>query len=105
MKYYSTELQQTFDTEKECLAAEREYQKKVALEKKEKEAKAAERKARATEVEDARKAMVEAQSKYREALESFCQQYGTYHQSLTGEDAKKAIPSLFDIFNPFIFPI
>ena len=105
MKYYSSELDKLFDTEKECLAAERDYQKKVALEKKEKEMKAAERKAQAAEVEEARKAMVEAQSRYREALEAFCKKYGTYHQTLTGDDAKKAIPSLFDIFNPFIFPI
>jgi hypothetical protein len=55
------------------------------------------------EVEEARKAMDEARSKYAKLLEAFCKDYKTFHLSLTCEDAKKAIPTLFDIFNPFIF--
>ena len=103
MKYYSDELNRLFDTEAELNKAEREANRKAEKEKAEKEKAAAERKARAQEVEDARKAMVAAQSKYRELLEAFCEKYHTYHLSLTGDDAKKAAPSLFDIFNPFLF--
>lgn len=114
MKYYSEKLQRLYETQELCEKAEqaaieaenREQARKEReeREKKEKENKlVAERKARAMEVEEARKAMDEARSKYANLLEAFCKDYKTFHLSLTGEDAKKAIPTLFDIFNPFIF--
>lgn len=103
MKYYSELIGKTYDTAGECIAAENEYKAKKEKEKIEKEKKANERKTRATEVEDARKAMIAAQSKYRELLEAFCKDYGTYHQTLTDKDVKGVIPSLFDIFNPLFF--
>ena len=109
MRYYSEVTKKFYDTEKACLEAEfkeKEEQNrqkilkaKEARERKAKqEALAAERKARANEVEEARKAMVAAQSKYREVLEAFVRDYGTYHLSLNGEDAKGLIPTLFDNF-------
>ena len=114
MKYYSEKLNKLFDTMEACQKAEMEAKEaenrermrkeRAEREKKEKEEKlVAERKARAAEVEEARKAMDEARSKYAKLLEEFCRDYKTFHLSLTGEDAKKAIPTLFDIFNPFIF--
>lgn len=109
MKYFSEVTRQYYDTEKACLEAEfkvKEEQnrqkilkEKAAREAKEKQEKlAAARKIRANEVEEARKAMVAAQSKYREVLEAFVRDYGTYHLSLNGEDAKGLIPTLFDNF-------
>jgi hypothetical protein len=114
MKFYSDVTKQFYDTEKACLEAEfkvkeKQNREKILREKAERERKekqealAAERKARATEVEDARKAMVTAQHKYSEVLEAFCKDYGTFHQTLTDEDAKSIIPTLFDIFNPLFF--
>lgn len=114
MKYYSEITHQHYDTEKACLEAEfkmkeQENLEKIRREKAEREAKekkeklAAERKERANEVEAARKAMVAAQSKYREVLEAFVKDYGSFHLSLTGEDAKRAVPTLFDIFNNAFF--
>ena len=103
MKYYSEELNTLFSTQEELEKAEQEKKVKEYKERQEKEKKAAERKARAQEVEDARKAMVAARSKYAELLEAFTRDYKTYHLSLTGDDAKKAAPTLFDIFNPFLF--
>lgn len=100
MKYVSDYTGKTYDTASECMEADRKYAAEKKAEKEKKEKIAAERKTRAAEVEEARKAMVAAQSKYREVLEAFCKDYGTYHTSLTGEDAKKIIPTLFDIFNP-----
>ena len=47
--WYSEELDKSFETEEACLEAEKEYEKKVALEKAKKE----ERKERAEEVEKA----------------------------------------------------
>ena len=114
MKFYSDVTKQFYDTEKACLEAEfkekeKQNREKILREKAERERKekqealAAERKTRAQEVEDARKAMVAAQHKYSEVLEAFCKDYGTFHQTLTGEDAKGIIPTLFDIFNPLFF--
>ena len=113
MKFYSDVTKQFYDTEKACLEAEfkvkeKQNREKILREKAEREAKeklATERKARAAEVEEARKAMVTAQHKYSEVLEAFCKDYGTFHQTLTGEDAKGIIPTLFDIFNPLFFDI
>ena len=114
MKYWSEVTKSFYDTEKACIEAEfkakeEENRQRILREKHEREKKekqeqlTAQRKARAAEVEDARKAMNAAQSKYRELLEAFCKDYGYFHQTLTGEDAKGIIPTLFDIFNPLFF--
>lgn len=114
MRYYSEVTKNFYDTEKACLEAEfkvkeEQNRQKILKEKAEREAKekqekfAAERKARANEVEEARKAMVAAQHKYSEALEAFCKDFGTFHTTLTKDDAKGIIPTLFDIFNPLFF--
>lgn len=116
MKYYSEKLSRLFDSAEECQKAEfeakeqenRERIKRERIEREEKEKKeklATERKAKAAEVKAAREAMIEAQSKYREALEAFCENFGTYHESVTGDDAKKVIPTLFNLFNPLFFDI
>ena len=112
MKYYSDVTNSLYDSEKACLEAElkvkeKENREKILRERAAREAKekqeklAAERKARAAEVEEARKAADTACAKYAELLEAFCRDYHTFHLSLTGEDAKKAIPTLFDFF-PFL---
>ena len=109
MKYYSDITKNFYDTEKACLAdefkvKEEQNRQKILKEKAEREAKekqeklAAARKVRANEVDEARKAMVAAQSKYREVLEAFVRDYGTYHMSLNGDDAKNIIPTLFENF-------
>ena len=103
MKYYSDKTKKIYDSALECTNAENKYYAEVAKKNAEKEKAVAERKTRAKEVEDARKAMITAQHKYREVLEAFTKDYGSYHLSLTGEDAKKMAPTLFDIFNPFFF--
>lgn len=112
MKYWSEKLQKLYDSAEACQKEEFEAKEKENREraqkerearlKKEKEEKlTVERKARAAEVEEARKTMVAAQHKYRELLEAFTEDYGTFHLSLTGEDAKRAIPTLFDFFDFF----
>ena len=114
MKYYSDVTKSFYDTEKACLEAEfkvkeEQNREKIRRERAEREAKekqeklAAERKARAAEVEEARKAMDIARSKYAEVLQAFCKDYGSYHTTLTNEDAKNIIPTLFDVFRfPFL---
>lgn len=112
MRYYSDKLGKFYDTAEACQKAEfeakeQENRERIKKERAEREAKekqeklAVERKARAAEVEDARKAMITARKKYFEALEAFTRDYGSFHLSLTGEDARKAIPTLFDNFFDF----
>lgn len=112
IKFYSDKTNKYYPTIEDANKAEFELKEqenrerirkeREAREKKEKEEKfAAERKTKAAEVEEARKAMIAAQAKYREVLDAFIQKYGHFHLSLTGEDAKQAIPSLFDFFNLF----
>lgn len=112
IKYYSDKTNKYYSTVEEANKAEFELKEKENREraqkerearlKKEKEEKlTAERKDRAMEVEEARIAMEKARSKYANLLEAFCRDYKTFHLSLTGEDAKRAIPTLFDIFDLF----
>lgn len=108
MKYYSEQLKKTYDTAAECIAAEKAYeaeqkreedrrQKEALALKEKKEKEVAARKEAASKVEEARKAMVEAQKVYRDALTSFCVNYGTYHTSV---HSIQDIPTLFsDFFN------
>ena len=96
MKYFSEKLNKLFDSEKELKEAEYKNEVKIKAEKEKKEKDAAERKTQTAEVESARKAMVEARKAYADALEKFTKRWGSYHLSLTGEDAKCAIPTLFD---------
>lgn len=111
MKYYGERTNKLYDTAAACEKAEFEAkeeenrkkilaERKAAEEKERKEKAAAERKAMAAEVEEARKTMVEAQKKYRDAIDKFVKTYGSYHWSSNSVDD---IPKLFDIFNPFIF--
>lgn len=112
MKYYSERLEKLFNTQAECEKAEfeakeAENREKILAERKAAEAKAqrekeaAERKMMAAEVDEAYKAMAAAQSAYKTKLEAFVKKYGSYHTSLTGKD----VPSLFDIFNPFLLTL
>lgn len=106
MKYYSEKTRQFFDTAEACQKAEFEAkeaenrekirkERELALAKEKKEKEAADRKAMATEVETARKAMTEAQKVYKEKLEAFCKKYGTWHTSISNSE----IPSLFNLFD------
>lgn len=107
MKYYSEKTKVLYNSAEECekaelAAKEAENREKIrkereaAQEKERKEKLSNERKARAAEVEDARKAMVEAQKKYRKVLEDFINDYHSYHLSTSSFDE---IPTLFEFFN------
>jgi len=101
LKTYSTELNKLFDSKEEAEKAE-----SLALEAKkkaeeEKEKLQSERKARAEEVNEARKAMVEAQKNYEELLQNFIRDYKVYHYSTSSLDE---IPKFFGDFSfPFFF--
>lgn len=95
MKYWSDVTKCLYETPEEVENAEKALFSKQAQEKAEKEKLAAERKARAAEVEKAREAMVEARTKYKTVLEKFCEDYGSFHTSVNSRE----IPTLFDLFN------
>ena len=96
MKIYSEKTNQEYTTVDECLAAEKEYDAKIAAEKAEKEKLAAVRKERATEVEDAYKAILDAQKVYKEKLDAFVKDYGSFHMSI-----KSGFNNPFDAFEVF----
>lgn len=98
MKYYSEILKKAFDSEKECLAAEEEYEHSIEVAKRKKEELAKERKARAQEVEAALKEVQAAREKYDKLLTAFCKDYGAFHYSWTSENVS---PSIFDFLNCF----
>lgn len=92
--WYSEELDKSFETEEACLEAEKEYEKKVALEKAKKE----ERKERAEEVEKAFKDANDAYNNAKELLNKFCEDYGAWHHSIVGTKPATTTPSkIFDL--------
>ena len=99
MKYYSEILRRTYDSENDCVAAEKEYEEKVAAEKAKKEALAAERKERAKEVEDAYKAFMDAQKHYHKLRNEFVNDYGSWHMTISSQnDIDECINSFFRFF-------
>lgn len=106
MKYYGERTKKLYDTieahdEAELKAKEAENREKIQKEREAAHQKelADKRKARAAEVEEARKEMIAAEKKYKEVLEAFIHDYHQYHFTETNVDN---VPLLFDLFNPFI---
>lgn len=93
MKYYSELVKKNFDSEQECLDAEKQYEEEHAKELALKE----ERAKRAQEVQEAYKHYLELRAK-------FIEDYKSYHMTLTEKDLP-ALNSLnwFDLFNNFWF--
>jgi len=100
MKILSEKTGKEYQTVEECVAAEKEFDEAVAKEKARKENLAKERKERAKEVEDAYKAILEAQKVYKDKVDEFVKDYGSFHMSIrTGEG------NPFNLFEPFFsFP-
>lgn len=102
MKYYSEELQQTFDTEDECLEAEKKYFEGIKmLEESDRRIKE-EKAARAKEVQEAYEAWIEAEKTYKSLRNDFIRDYGYFHatystsEDLNDFDIKKMVDEIFD---------
>lgn len=91
--YYSEKTRKQYETEKECLKAEAEYDAAHAAEEAAKQA----RKKDAEKVEAAFKeysdcvkkakaAIAEAEKKYEDAKNAFVKKYGSYHMTYTNAD-------------------
>lgn len=98
MKYYSEVLRKFYESAEECAKAEKDYFNKAEAEKKEKEQRSAERKARAKEVEDAYKAVADAQRNYRKLRDAFCKDYGSFHMTFSNSDFEDIYEEFFRIF-------
>lgn len=104
IRYYSDKTKQFYDTIEACEQAELQAKEAENREKILKEREAAhqkeladKRKERAAEVDEARKAMIAAQKKYKEVLEAFIRDYRSYHFTETNVEN---VPILFDFLNP-----
>ena len=99
MKYYSETLNKVFENEKDCLNAEKEYKAKVEEEEKRKKELADSRKVRAKEVEDAYKAIIDAQKHYNNLKNKFVEDFGSFHMTFsTTDDFHSLFSDLFRIF-------
>ena len=113
MKIISEKTGKEYNSVELCLAAEKEYDERIAKEKAEKEAKEkaltvkkeaaiAERKEAASKVEEKRQALIAAQKAFQEELTKFCNKYGAYHYTVKNGD--ESWFNLFDnFFNNFWF--
>jgi len=88
--FYSEILKKYYNTEEECLEAEKEYNEKHKAELLAKEEKTA-----------AAKEIEEAYKKYINLRSDFIKRYGSYHMTLTDKDLPTS--SLFDLFDRFWF--
>ena len=86
MKILSEKTGKTYATVDECMAAEKEFDEAFEAEKKKKEELASNRKARATEVEEAYKAISVAKKNYYKVLQNFIKDYGSFHMTLNTGD-------------------
>lgn len=79
VKIYSDVTKQFYENEAAALKAEEEV-------KKAQDEKVARRKKMADTVDAKRKAYDKARKEYREALDNFCKNYGSYHYTLADKD-------------------
>lgn len=75
MKYYSEITKKTYDSEDECLEAEKAVADKTN-----------QRKEAAAKVDTAMKAYLDAKKAYYDELDKFCKQFGAYHKTVTSSD-------------------
>lgn len=86
MKFYSEKLDKLFDTQELCAKAEEAHDHEVAEAEAKKKALAEERATRAKNVEDLYKQAVTAKQNYDKALQSFLNDYGSFHATFKTTD-------------------
>jgi len=95
MKFYSEKLNKVFDTEEQCVEAERAHERAITEAETKRLKLAEERANRAKEVEELYKAAVEAKKAYDEKLREFLKDYGSFHATFKNVDP---FFTLFDWF-------
>ena len=101
LKIFSEKTNKYYNTVEECLEAEKEYDEAVLEAENKKKELAENRKNRAKEVEDAYKARLEADKVFKDKLNKFVDDYGSFHMTINTEVDDPF--NLFDIFDSFPF--
>lgn len=96
MKFYSDITKKLYDDQKELLKDEEEVVKKQEAEEAKKKELAETRAARAKEIEEAYKAVIEAENRYADLKNQFIEDYGSFHMSFS---TKSPIKNVDDVFN------
>lgn len=81
-KYYSEKTKKEYSTEKECIAAEKEYDKASA----EKEKERALIKKDADEINKAYEELKVARKKYNDLVNKFIKEHNSYHLTISNKD-------------------
>ena len=81
-KYYSEKTKKEYPTEKECIAAEKEYDKANA----EKEKERALIKKEADEINKAYEELKVARKKYNDLVNEFIKEHNSYHLTISNKD-------------------
>lgn len=100
MRYYSDKLGKFFNEEAILKAEEKRFDDQTTKQKAEKEALSVEKKTRANEVNEAYKAVKEAEKKFYELRNNFVKDYGYFHMSYTDSNATP-ITNFLDWFFEF----
>lgn len=110
-KFYSDMLKREFATEKEAVAAEKEYEKSLKeaeakkLEaQKQQEALRAKRAERAKEVENAMKEAANARNHANKLLNEFIKDYGCFHATVVDKHPLTTSFDFLDNFLSMLFP-
>lgn len=85
MKVISEKTGKTYSTVEECVEDEKKFDEEIATQVAKRENLSRERKNRAKEVEEAYKARIEADKIYREKLNKFVDDYGSFHMTIDTE--------------------
>ncbi len=101
MKIFSEKTNKYYTTVDECLEAEKKHDEAIAVKEAKKKELSETRKVRAKEVEDAYKARIEADKVYREKLNKFINDYGSFHMTFDTEVEDSF--NLFDLLDSFWF--
>ena len=86
MKFYAEKLGQYFDSAEACESAEKEYEEKLAAEKKQKEEMTKDRGRRASEVQEAYEAFKNAEKNYYKLRNQFIKDYHYYHTTYSSTE-------------------
>ena len=101
MTIISEKTGKTYESVEACLEDEKKFDREVEEAKNKKKALANTRKERAKEVEDAYNARLEADKLYREKLNKFIDDYGSFHMTINTEVEDPY--SIFDFLDNFWF--
>ena len=100
MKIFSEKTNKYYANVEDCLKAEKEFDAAIKAEEERKKGLSENRKARAKAVEDSYKAVLDANKVFREKLNKFVEDYGSFHMTI---DTEIDDDDFFSLFNGLTF--